>query len=248
MSALVGPFQNFFQLFVEKVIGNLNFGNKTLAKYSIFVLKNMVAKVSKDLKKKAKDNLLLNNISVKLFYINTSMLGDPRFYKLRSELFETISIGYLDDRSDDYIENSQSVFRRIMEADWPDRSQPPDLKRILVDFIGVFRGISSPKILIAFAKISYPSIQYLLNGFMAGLLNDGIFVSYLLGGADQTSTRAWSRPPAPSTPSTKSTASSSRSSPTPAACPRSSWARSTRPSSGCPSTSNWSSWATTSSW
>lgn len=83
VSQLVGTFQEFFQLFVDKVVGNLNFGNKTLAKYSIFVLKNMVSKISKDLKKKAKDNFLLNNISVKLFYINSSMLGDPRFYKLR---------------------------------------------------------------------------------------------------------------------------------------------------------------------
>ena len=82
-SQLIGSFQNFFQLFVNKVIGNLNFGDKTLAKYSIYVLKNIVSKISKDLKKKAKDNFLLNNISVKLFYINTSMLGDPKFYKLR---------------------------------------------------------------------------------------------------------------------------------------------------------------------
>lgn len=82
-SNLIGTFQNFFQLFVNKVIGNLNFGNKTLAKYSIFVLKNIVSKISKDLKKKAKDNFLLNNISVKLFYINSSMLGDVKFYKLR---------------------------------------------------------------------------------------------------------------------------------------------------------------------
>jgi hypothetical protein len=68
-----------------------------------------------------------------------------------------------------------------MEADWPDRSQPPDLKKILVDFIGVFKGISSPKILISFAKISYPNIQYLLNNYMSSMLNDGIFVTYLLG-------------------------------------------------------------------
>ena len=87
----------------------------------------------------------------------------------------------MDDRSDDYIENSQSVFKKIIEADWPDRSQPPDLKKILVDFIGVFKGISSPKILLAFAKISYPNIQYLLNNFMGSMLNDGIFVTYLLG-------------------------------------------------------------------
>lgn len=80
---MVSSFQNFFQLFVNKVIGNLNFGNKILAKYSIFVLKNIVSKISKDLKKKAKENFVLNNICVKLFYINTSMLGDPKFYKLR---------------------------------------------------------------------------------------------------------------------------------------------------------------------
>jgi hypothetical protein len=73
------------------------------------------------------------------------------------------------------------VYKKIIEADWPDRSQPPDLKKILVDFIGVFKGISSPKILIAFAKISYPNIQYLLNSYMGAMLNDGIFVTYLLG-------------------------------------------------------------------
>lgn len=69
-----------------------------------------------------------------------------------------------------------------MQADWPDRSQAPDLKKLLVDFLGVFRGISSPKILVAFAKMSYPSLQHLLNTFMGGLLNDGLFVASLLGG------------------------------------------------------------------
>lgn len=68
-----------------------------------------------------------------------------------------------------------------MEMDWQDRSQPPDLKKILVDFIGVFKGIGSPKILIAFAKICYPNIQYLLNQYMGTMLNDGVFVTYLLG-------------------------------------------------------------------
>ena len=180
-SAHIQSFQQFFDLFVNKVIGNLNFGNKILAKYSIFVLKHIVSKVSKDLKKKAKDNFLLNNICMELFKTNTSMLGDPKYYKLRSDLYETISIGYLDDRSDDYIENSNSVFKKIIEMDWVDRTKPPDLKKILVDFIGVFRGISSPKILISFAKISYPYIQYLLNRFMGSMLNDSVFVTYLLG-------------------------------------------------------------------
>jgi hypothetical protein len=174
-------------MFIRKVIGNFNFGNKTLAKYSIFVLKNIVTKISKDLKKKAKENFLLSNISQQLFNTNSGMLADPKFFKLRylliirSDLYETIAIGYLDDRSDDYIENAHNVFERIMVMDWPDKNQPPCMKRLLLDFIGVFRGISSPKILLVFAKICYPNIRYLLDIYMSGLFNDGIFITYLLG-------------------------------------------------------------------
>ena len=72
-------------MFVRKVIGNFNFGNKTLAKYSIFILKNMVSKISKDLKKKAKENSLLSNISSELFNTNAGMLSSPKFFKLRYE-------------------------------------------------------------------------------------------------------------------------------------------------------------------
>lgn len=99
----------------------------------------------------------------------------------RSDLYQTISIGYLDDRGDDYIENSNQVFQKIINMNWPDKNEIPDLKKMLVDFIGVFNGISSPKILICFAKISYPTLQFLMNGYMAQMLNDGVFVTYLLG-------------------------------------------------------------------
>ena len=181
MSPYLENFQQFFEMFITKVVGNLNFGNKVLAKYSIHVLKNVVSKIAKDLKKQSNDKTLLNSISLRLFETNTSMLGHPKFYKLRSDLYETISIGYLDDRGDDYIENSNQVFQKIINMNWPDKNKVPDLKKMMVDFIGVFNGISSPKILICFAKISYPTLQYLLNGYMGEMINDGVFVTYLLG-------------------------------------------------------------------
>ena len=59
---------------------------------------------------------LLQTWSQELLKINESALCEPKFYKLRSDLFEVVSKCFLEDSFDEYIENSHKIFKMIIET------------------------------------------------------------------------------------------------------------------------------------
>ena len=95
--------ESFIFLTINKCLGNFTFKDKIVMKYSIHLIKAIVLKLKVKLTKE-------------LLKINDSSLGDPVFYKLRSELYEVIAICYLNDSYKDYIPNIHLILSQIMET------------------------------------------------------------------------------------------------------------------------------------
>ena len=57
------------------------------------------------------------HISKQLLSINSTNLSDPLFFKLRSDLYEIISICFLDEQREDFIENIHEILKRVFELD-----------------------------------------------------------------------------------------------------------------------------------
>jgi hypothetical protein len=176
---LFGGFGQFFDLLTSKILGNLEYKDTVLGKFSILVLRTVIEKIKKVYKGKSQTNFLLETFTEKLFTINSSSLSEPKFYKLRSNLFETIAISYLDDNYDDYIQNSHKIFNRIIATNtYPDGTV--DLMKVFYDLLGIYRAITLSKIIIIFSKISYPRVQNLLQTYGASFLTNPEFISTLL--------------------------------------------------------------------
>ena len=98
-------------------MGNFAFKDKIISKYSIHLVKNIITKLKLKLTKEVFNELpILQHISKELLKINDSSLADPLFYKLRSELYEVISLCYLNDSFKDYIPNIHLVMTQILET------------------------------------------------------------------------------------------------------------------------------------
>lgn len=175
---IFGGFEEFFDLMTNKILGNLDYRILSLSEYSIAVLKTLVEKIKKIFKGKSKVNVIIETFTTKLQNINFSVLNEKTFYKLRSKLLETIAVSYLDDNYDDYINNSHSIFERIITTNTS--GGKVDLMKVFYDLIGIYRAISLSKIIIVFSKISYPRIQDLLQKNVGENLSDPEFVSALL--------------------------------------------------------------------
>jgi hypothetical protein len=175
---MAGGFEEFFDLMTNKVLSNFDYRHFHLSEYSISVLRNLVEKNKKLFKGKTRDNLVIDGFSRKLQNINFSILSERKFYELRSRLFETIALSYLDDSYDDYINNSHTIFERVISTNTANGEV--DLMRVFFDLMGVYKGISLQKIIMAFTRISYPKVQELLQRYAAQGLSDPAFVCSLL--------------------------------------------------------------------
>lgn len=176
---ITGGFDQYFDLLNNKILGNLEYKDVVLGKFSILVLRTIIEKIKKVYKGKTQTNTLLESFSEKLFTINSSSLSEQKFYKLRSNLFETIAISYLDDNYDDYIQNSHKIFKRIINTNTlPDGTV--DLMKVFYDLLGIYRAITLSKIIIIFSKISYPHVQKMLQTYGSTFLGNPEFISTLL--------------------------------------------------------------------
>jgi hypothetical protein len=109
--------ENFIFLTINKSLGNFDYKDKIVSKYSIHIIKSIVLKLKVKLTKEIFNELSVSkHISKELLKINDSSLGDPAFYKLRSELYEIISICYLNDSFKDYIPNIHWIMNQILET------------------------------------------------------------------------------------------------------------------------------------
>lgn len=109
--------EEFLLLTVNKCLGNFACKDKLVSKFSIFLIKTVVLKLKDKVSKENFNNLkVCEHISRELVKINESSLADPQFYKLRSELYEVISICYLSDSYKDYIPNIHAVLNQIHET------------------------------------------------------------------------------------------------------------------------------------
>ena len=89
---------------VDKCLGNFAYRDKIVSQYSISLIKKIILKLKAKLSKQEFNNLPISrHISAELLKINDSSLAEPKFYKLRSSLYEVISICYLNDTYKDYI-------------------------------------------------------------------------------------------------------------------------------------------------
>jgi hypothetical protein len=111
-------FNNYLILTINKCLGNLALGDKIVGRYSIHYLKVMVEDLKRQLPQADFNKTSIpSHISKELLNINSTNLSDPSFYKLRSDLYEIISICYLDEAREDYIENMHTILQRIFELD-----------------------------------------------------------------------------------------------------------------------------------
>jgi hypothetical protein len=86
---------------------------------------------------------LLHQWSQELLKINQSALCEPKFYKLRSDLYEVVSRCYLDDCYDEYISNSHKIFNMVVETNLQvGGDMLHNLMRFFRDLIGVCRSMS----------------------------------------------------------------------------------------------------------
>lgn len=111
-------FENYLVLTINKCLGNIGLGEMIIGRYSIFYLRTMVESLKKTLQIADFNNVSIpNHISNELLNINSTNLSDPKYYKLRSDLYEIISICFLEEQREDYIENIHTVINRILEMD-----------------------------------------------------------------------------------------------------------------------------------
>lgn len=109
--------ENFIFLTINKCLGNFAYKDKIVMKYSIQLIKSIVLKLKVKLTKEIFNDLSVSrHISQELLKINDSSLGDPTYYKLRSELYEVIAICYLNDSYKDYIPNIHLILGQIMDT------------------------------------------------------------------------------------------------------------------------------------
>lgn len=174
----IGTFAQFFDTTTDKILGNLEYRVVPISEHSIAVLRVLIEKIKKVFKGKSRSNPLIDNFTSKLQGINFSVLSERQFYKLRSRLFETISIGYLDDSFDDYVNNSHTILERILFSNTADGVV--DLMKVFFDIIGIYKAISLSKIIIVFSKICYPKIQELIHTQGMARLRDPEFLVALL--------------------------------------------------------------------
>lgn len=111
-------FDKYLILTVNKCLGNLALGDKVVGRYSISYLKMMVEDLKRQLSQQDFNRISIpSHISKELLNINSTNLSDPTFFKLRSDLYEIISICYLDEAREDYIENMHAILERVFELD-----------------------------------------------------------------------------------------------------------------------------------
>lgn len=121
--------------------------------------------------------LVVNQWTTELLKINNSSLGEPKFYKLRSDLYEVVARSFLDDCYDEYIQNSHNIFNMIVETNLNKENVGlHDTIRFFRDLIGLCRSISISKIFYSFAKIMYPTIEKMLEQYGPKLINEEIFL------------------------------------------------------------------------
>lgn len=115
-------FDKYLILTTNKCLGNLAIGDKVIGRYSIHYLKTMVEELKRQLPQTDFNKISIpSHISKELLNINSTNLStDPTFYKLRSDLYEIVSICYLDEGREDYIENMHNILQRILELDLAD--------------------------------------------------------------------------------------------------------------------------------
>jgi hypothetical protein len=115
---LFQDFEQYLILTVNKCLGNLSIGDKIISRYSIFYLKLVVEELKRHLQLTDFNQVSIpTHISKELLNINNTNLTDPQFYKLRSDLYEIISICFLEELREDCIENIHTVLDRILELD-----------------------------------------------------------------------------------------------------------------------------------
>ena len=171
-------FSEFFEILTNKILGNLEYKNIALSKYSIYILNELIQRIKKILYGKVLNHYILDNFSKKLFFINNSSLSQPKFYKLRTDLYEVLGISYLNDVSCDYIQNSKKLFNQIIQSNTEDNKI--NLIHILYDIVGVFKSKFLSKIIVVFCKISYPKLQELLTNNAAQYLSNPDFLIALI--------------------------------------------------------------------
>jgi hypothetical protein len=137
------------------------------------------------LKKKSKRQIFLEmncnkHLMQELVNINKSSLSDPKFYKLRSDLFRIIGTSYLDDNFDHYVSNTHKIFQMLLANNMIGNQMDVNIVRLFYDIIGIMNSMTLNNIFIVFIKISYERIQIIIEEHGAKYLGDEQFIVALL--------------------------------------------------------------------
>lgn len=115
------------------------------------------------LKKKVKRTQFLDmncnkHLLSELVNINKSSLSEPKFYKLRSDLFRILGTSYLDDNFDNYVQNTHKIFDLILSNNMVGNKMDVNIVRLFYDIIGILNSMTLNNIFVVFIKISYEKI------------------------------------------------------------------------------------------
>lgn len=171
--------ESFIVQVINKALGNFNYGDVAISRFST----RLIYEILKSLKEKT-DRVFFSNLSSvnhlpqQLVHINTTILVQPKFYKLRTGLYHIIGFCFLDDFSDDYIRNIHTIFTQILENNCNEGEVY--LMRVFSDVLGVLKAIKIPIIYQIFIKVAYQKIQDLLSQHGGKYLSDRYFIVSLL--------------------------------------------------------------------
>lgn len=158
--------EQFIFITTDKTLGNFGYRDELTSKYSISLLRKVVERVKGKIPKEVYSELgLAKHIVGQLLKINETALADPAFYKLRSDLFEVVSLCLHTEHPTEYLPHLRALIDQVLITNHNGQDNLNFLVRTLRDIIGLVRPLQKSTIFVAFCKLCYNRILDLFKQF-----------------------------------------------------------------------------------
>lgn len=170
-------YNKFFGILSDKILSNFRLNDHLLSRYSVQVMRAVVEKTKK-MVEVSKQAEMLHGLAEKLFGVIDQLLSSPKHMKIRSELIQLLAVIYLDDVSEDYIENAKMLMSKLDLLSL--RENGVVLLHFLNDSLGLITTINNRKIFATCIRIFYPKIRSLLQSQGSNIMADSSLVCIIL--------------------------------------------------------------------
>lgn len=158
--------EQFVFLTTDKTLGNFSYKDELTSKYSIALLRKLVEKIKSKTNNETYAELgLAKHIIGQLMKINESALADPAFYKLRSDLFEVVSLCLQSDYPNEYLPQLRAMIDQVLFTNHNGQDNLNFLVRTLRDIIGLVRPLHKSNVFVIFCKLCYSRILDLFKQY-----------------------------------------------------------------------------------